>query len=159
MKRAAPRIDLSKFITYRLSVLSGAWGVASERFYRKRFGLALREWRALAVLSGLDRRGEGAPASEVVRLTSVEKGGVSRALACLEQRGLVTRSWSDQDGRRANVRLTASGRALLRRLTPEALGRQATLASALTPSERKTFFELLEKIEKRVAELAGDSGR
>ncbi|HZM33691.1 MAG TPA: MarR family transcriptional regulator [Burkholderiales bacterium] len=157
MRRLAPRIDLDQFVSYRLSVLSSAWGAASARFYRKRFGLALREWRVLAVLSG--RGGEtGTPASEIVRLTAVEKAGISRALASLERRGLIARAWSDSDGRRSLVALTTNGRALLRRLVPAALARQALLVGALTAVERKTFFTLLGKLERRVAELDGASG-
>jgi DNA-binding MarR family transcriptional regulator len=52
------------------------------------------------------------------------------------------------------VSLTAAGRALLRRLAPAALERQASLTSALTAAELKTFFRLLEKLEKRAAALA-----
>ena len=156
MRRRAPRIDLDQFASYRLSVLSGAWGAASERFYRQRFGLALREWRVLAVLSRLERSDDAMPASEIVRLTAVEKAGISRALASLERRGLVVRAWSESDGRRAQVTLTAAGRSLLRRLAPAALARQASLLSALTPGERRTFFALLEKFERRVAELGGE---
>ncbi len=155
MRRRAPRIDLDQFVTYRLSVLSSTWGAASERIYRQRFGLALREWRVLAVLSRLERSDDAMPASEIVRLTAVEKAGISRALASLERRGLVARAWSQSDGRRAHVTLTAAGRSLLRQLAPAALVRQAALLSALTPRERRTFFALLEKLERRVAELGG----
>jgi DNA-binding MarR family transcriptional regulator len=155
MSRLAPRIDLDQFVSYRLSVLSSAWGAASARFYREGFGLALREWRVLAVLSRRDAEPYGTPASEIVRLTAVAKAGVSRALASLERRGLVARAWSESDGRRSQVALTAAGRALLRRLAPAAFARQAYLVGALTPAERRTFFALLEKLERRVAELGG----
>lgn len=154
MRRRAPAIDLDQFVSYRLSVLSGTWGAASHRFYRRRFGLALREWRVLAVLSRLDGTAGGVPASEIARLTAVEKAGISRALAALERRGLVERTWSEADGRRSQVSLTPAGRALLRRLVPAALERQASLVCALTAAERRTFFRLLEKLEKRAAALA-----
>lgn len=157
MKRPRTRIDLENFISYRLAVISGAWGAASERFYRRHFGLALREWRVLAVLSRFGASGVAA-AGEIARLTSVGKGGISRALASLERRRLVAREWSDEDGRRSTVRLTGRGRALLQRLAPAALARQAALVSALTPRERRTFFGLLDKVERRVAELAADPG-
>lgn len=152
MPRPAPRIELEQFVMYRLSVLSGTWDAASGRFYR-RFGLALREWRVLAVLSTLDGR-SAVPASEIVRLTAVEKAGVSRALAALERRGLVLRTDSDQDGRRSEVELTAAGRALLRKLAPAAMKRQAGVVSVFTPAERAAFFRLLEKLEARVAQLS-----
>lgn len=153
MRRRAPSIDLDQFVSYRLSVLSGIWGAASGHFYRRRFGLALREWRVLAVLSRLDESAGGVPASEIARLTAVEKAGISRALAALERRGLVEREWSEADGRRSQVTLTTAGRALLRRLIPAALARQASLLAAFTPAERRTFFALLRKLERRVEEL------
>jgi DNA-binding MarR family transcriptional regulator len=150
MSRPPPRIDLGQFVSYRLSVISARWAAATERFYRQRFGLALREWRVLAVIPPAG----GMPVAEVVRRTSVDKAGVSRALSALERRGLLERVWSEEDARRAEVRLTAKGRALLQRLAPAALARQAALKKAFTPSELRTFFMLLDKLEQRVQQLA-----
>jgi DNA-binding MarR family transcriptional regulator len=147
----APRIDLDRFLSYRLSVISARWAAATGRFYRRRFGLALREWRVLAVLPSVG----AAAVTDVVRRTAVDKAGVSRALASLQRRGLVQRLPSKQDARRAEVRLTARGRALLRRLAPAALARQAALKGAFSAAELRSFFALLDKLERRVSQLAG----
>jgi DNA-binding MarR family transcriptional regulator len=151
-------------VTYRIAVLSALWSAASGRFYRKGFDLALREWRVLAVLSRMDaadgRDGAGGPpmAGELARLTGVEKAGVSRALAALARRGLVETTRSEDDARRSGVALTRAGRALLKRLAPAALERQASLVSVFSPAERRTFFALLEKLERRAVELGGEKG-
>jgi DNA-binding MarR family transcriptional regulator len=157
MSRLAPRIDLDQFLTYRISVFAAVWGAATGRFYRERFGLALREWRVLAVLSREDGTPGGTPAREIARLTAVDKAGVSRAIASLERRGLLAREGSVEDGRRSGVSLTAAGRALIGRLAPAALARQASLVSVLTRAERRTFLALLRKLEGRAAELANSA--
>lgn len=153
MSRPFPQIELERFVSYRMAVVSGRWAAATERFYRERFGLVLREWRVLAVMSRASRV-QGMMPGEIARLTAVDKAGVSRALAALERRGLIERSASGRDARRSHVRLTARGRVLLRRLAPAALRRQARLAGALDPSERATFFRLLDKLELRIAEMS-----
>jgi DNA-binding MarR family transcriptional regulator len=147
--RRAPPIDLSRFVTYRMSVLSGRWAVATERFYRERFGLSLREWRVLGVMP---RQGSIGPV-EIVRLTALDKAGVSRALAALERKGYVRRGGNADDARKVAATLTARGHALLRRLVPAALARQASLTAALSAAELDAFFALLEKLERRADAL------
>lgn len=153
MPKRAPRIDLDTFVSYRLAVLSAAWGAASGRFYRERFDLALREWRVLAVLSKVSDEDGEASASDLARLSGVEKAGVSRALAALARRRLVSSVVSRVDARRILVSLTEKGRVLIDRLAPEALARQGALVAIFSATERATFFALIEKLERRVAAL------
>ena len=47
-------LDLEHFLPYRLSVLSNTISAAIARDYGERFGLAVTEWRVLAVLGRSD---------------------------------------------------------------------------------------------------------
>ena len=56
--RNAP-LDLDRFVPYRIATLGNLLVRSGSKVYARRFGLAIREWRILAVL------GEGRPLSEV----------------------------------------------------------------------------------------------
>jgi DNA-binding MarR family transcriptional regulator len=73
---------------------------------------------------------------ELALRTHTDQSSVSVVVARLARRGLVTRAESRADGRRAEVRLTVAGRALLRR-SPEST--QTRLIGALKglPRERR----------------------
>jgi DNA-binding MarR family transcriptional regulator len=73
---------------------------------------------------------------ELAARTHTDQSSVSVVVARLARRGLVTRAESKADGRRAEVRLTVAGRALLRR-SPEST--QTRLIAALDglPRERR----------------------
>src|SRR5690606_42112870 len=73
------RLDLDRFLPYRLSVLSNAVSAAIAREYAERFRLGITEWRVMAVL-GLD---PGLSASEVAGRTALDKVAGSRAVARL----------------------------------------------------------------------------
>ena len=51
-KRTPQRLDLDRFIPYRLSVLTNRVSSAIARQYSDRFELTIPEWRAMAVLGG-----------------------------------------------------------------------------------------------------------
>lgn len=71
----------------------------------QRHGINLSQWRVLAALA--DRPGRSA--SEVVAVTPMDKGIVSRAVAALVDRGLVERRASPTDRRLSHLWLTGDG--------------------------------------------------
>ncbi len=78
-----------------------------------------------------------------LRLTS---GTVSVRLGRLEQRGVVTRAPSSEDGRGVLVTLTTVGVELFDRVAPEHLAHEDVLLSALTPDEADQLAGLLRKL-------------
>ena len=147
-------LSLQKFLPYRCTSLAQRISLSLSRIYTDRFAISIADWRILVTLA---ERGE-ITARELTALTSMDKVRVSRALASLEERGLVKRRPCERDSRAAQVKLTASGRALYRRVVPEALAWEAGLVSALTAKERSTFYSLIDKLETRLDEL-GDQGQ
>ena len=77
--------DLDRLFSYRLSVLSNRISGAISREYHRRFGLAITEWRVMAVLG----RFPGLSAGEVAARTAMDKVAVSRAVARLLERALI----------------------------------------------------------------------
>jgi len=102
-----------------------------------------------------------APQAGVLRLLAAEPGISQRALAArlgsapsrvvvlvdsLETKGLVRRERSITDRRNHELRLTADGGALLRRLGLTAQEHEAELTAPLTEQERTQLAALLEKL-------------
>ncbi len=82
----------------RVARLTGA--VAAQH------GLNLSQWRVLAALGAR----EGLTASQVVAMTPMDKGIVSRAVKTLGEKGLLSRKASATDARQSHLRLTGEGR-------------------------------------------------
>src|SRR5215470_16697842 len=73
------RLDLDRFVPYRLSVLTNRVSSAIARHYSDRFDLSIPEWRVMAVLG----QTPGLSAREVAARTAMDKVQVSRAVASL----------------------------------------------------------------------------
>ena len=151
-RRDGAVLALERFLPYRLSVLTNRVSRLMAREYETRFGIGVSEWRAMAVL------GREAPlsASEVAERTSMDKVRVSRAVAVLRRKGLVERRRDPADGRVVRLSLTARGEAVYRQVAARALAFEERLLAGLRAEERMRLFAFLERLDRRVAELAGE---
>jgi DNA-binding MarR family transcriptional regulator len=148
-KREA-RLDLDRFLPYRLSVLSNRVSGAIARQYSDRFGLSIPEWRVMAVLGGT----QGLSARDVAERTAMDKVQVSRALESLVRARRVARSADTADGRIQRLALTPRGRAIYDEVVPLALHLEEVFLSALKPDERRQFDALMTKLARQ-AHLLG----
>ena len=151
---AGAELDLPRYFPYRLARLAEQVSLAVAAVYAKRFSLSRHEWRILAVLGTR----EVLPTKEIGRLTTLDKMNVSRAVRSLEARGVVTRICDPKDKRERIVALTAAGRALYRKMVPQALEREAFLLAALTPQEAAALDAAIEKLGRAAARAAGEDG-
>jgi len=149
-----PRLDLDRFLPYRLSVLSNRVSDAIARQYSDRFGLSIPEWRVMAVLGGTP----GLSARDVAERTAMDKVQVSRAVESLAREGRVARAADAEDGRVARLSLTSKGRAIYDEVVPLALHLEEIFLSALKPDERRTLDALLAKLVRQ-AHLLGGGGK
>ena len=78
-------------------------------------GLNLSQWRVLAAIAEVP----GRTSVEVVTVTPMDKGIVSRATKALLELGLVRRQASQLDGRISHLHLTPSGHEMYHRLMPQ----------------------------------------
>lgn len=140
----APRLELERFLPYRLSVLSNRISDAIARTYRERFGLAVTEWRVMAVLG----RHRALSAGEVAQRTAMDKVAVSRAVARLLGRGLLARDTHGDDRRRSVLALSPAGRRVHDQVVPLALDYERALLAPLDPDERATLARLLSRLEE-----------
>lgn len=139
------RLDLDRFMPYRLSVLSNRVSGAIAKIYSDRFGLTIPEWRIMAVLGGTP----GLSARDVAERTAMDKVQVSRAVDSLVRARRVARSADAEDGRIQRLALTAKGRAIYDEVVPLALHLEEVFLSALAPEERRQLDALLAKLARR----------
>ena len=143
--RAKP-LDLERFLPYRLDILAESVSRRLSRIYRDKYGLGIPEWRVLAHL------GQYAPitAKAVATHSRMHKTKVSRAVAALEELGLLARSGNDQDRREELLSLTAKGKAAYDDLAPKAADFARHLLDDLSASEQRALEHAIDRLLKKV---------
>lgn len=134
--------DLERLFSYRLSVLSNRISSAISREYHRRFGLAITEWRVMAVLG----RFPGLSAGEVSARTAMDKVAVSRAVARLLERGLIQREIHDDDRRRSVLALSEAGGRVYDEVAPMVMEYHARMFESFTEEERLLLDRLIDKL-------------
>jgi DNA-binding MarR family transcriptional regulator len=144
-RRDTSRLDLFRFVPFRLNRLAAEVSAALAIEYQERYGLDIPEWRVLATLGF---RNDPCSAQYVSDCTRTHKSTISRAVTALLQRRLVERVANADDRREFRLRLTRKGRTLYEELIPRLLSREQDILSCLSAAERKALGTLLGKIEQ-----------
>ena len=141
----ASRLDLFKFVPFRLNRLAAEVSSALSEEYAARHGLDIPEWRVLATLGF---RNEACSAQYIAHCTRTHKSTISRAVTALMKRQIVERVENAEDRREFRLRLTRKGASLYEELIPALLRKEQEIMSCLSAPERKTLALLLGKIEQ-----------
>ena len=144
-RRKASRLDLFRFVPFRLNRLAAEVSNALSREYRARYGLDIPEWRVLATLGF---RSDACSAQYISDCTRTHKSTISRAVTALMERQIIERVENAEDRREFRLRLTRKGRVLYEELIPRLLRKEQEILSCLSPRERKDFVAMLGKIEE-----------
>jgi DNA-binding MarR family transcriptional regulator len=139
------RLDLFRFVPFRLNRLAAEVSAALSSEYQERYGLDIPEWRVLATLGF---RNDACSAQYIAHCTRTHKSTISRAVTALMTRQLVERVENEDDRREFRLRLTRKGKALYEELIPRLLRREQEILSCLSVQERKNFALMLGKIER-----------
>jgi DNA-binding MarR family transcriptional regulator len=111
------RLNLSDYLPYLINRVGSALVARFTADALAARHLTIDMWRVLVALSN----NGGQRQVDLAGLTSIESSTLSRLITRLMRRGLVTRIRSDRSSREVVVRLTARGKALVRRLIPIAV--------------------------------------
>ena len=136
------QLELENFLPYRLSILSNHISQTISGLYGQRFGLAVTEWRIMAVLGRFPELSAG----EVAERTAMDKVAVSRALARLLERGLVQRDTHGSDRRRSVLELSPVGYTVYDEVAPMTLACERRLLDPLSEDERVLLARLIDKL-------------
>ena len=143
--RGVDGFDLTSFFPYRLAVFAERVSLSVSQLYADRFDLTRAEWRVVAAL-GANRT---MAAKDIGPYSTLDKMQVSRAVARLEERGLIRRDEDTSDRRAKILSLTPAGRALHRRIVPLVRAREDWLLGALDPAERLLFERFMRDVQAR----------
>lgn len=138
------RLDLFKFVPFRLNRLAAEVSSALAVEYQERHGLDIPAWRVIATLGF---RNDACSAQYISQCTRTHKSTISRAVTTLLHDGLIERVENEADRREFRLQLTRKGRALYEELFPQLLRREDEILACLSTQERKQLSALLGKIE------------
>ncbi len=143
-------LELEHFLPYRLSILSNRISQTISGLYGQRFGLAVTEWRIMAVLGRYPELSAG----EVAERTAMDKVAVSRALARLLERGLVQRDTHGDDRRRSVLELSPVGYTVYDEVAPMALECERRLLAGLDENDRAQLDLLIAKLAEGIGNIS-----
>jgi DNA-binding MarR family transcriptional regulator len=141
-----------KSINFHVHALASSLFKGAAQYYGAHFGVGLPEMR---VLSNLGREGPLA-AHQIVTLTAMDKGLVSRVLTTLSRRRFVTSSTPKTDPRRRTWQLSRAGQDLVDRLRPEWHRREAIIQAGLSAAEQTVLSDLLQRMFVASEKLRAD---
>ena len=142
--KLSARLDLFKFVPFRLNRLAAEVSSALSAEYQARYGLDIPEWRVLATLGF---RNDPCSAQYIAHCTRTHKSTISRAVTTLMKRQMIERVENADDRREFRLRMTGKGKALYEELIPRLLRREQEILSCLSAQERKNLAALLGKVE------------
>jgi DNA-binding MarR family transcriptional regulator len=152
MKRADDPRLLRALLSHRVLVLSNTLARAASRYYPRRFGVRLAEWRVIDALHA----GPGISANQISRWLRTDKAWVARSVERLIAAGYVKRRPDPRHGRRLLLSLTAKGERTYAAIAIAARRRHDNLLAALPAGQRKALESSLERLQARAAAMLAE---
>ena len=79
-------LDLDRYVPALITFIANKLSRSATRVYQKRFGVNVTEWRIMRCW----RSSRAFPPARICHVIGFDKGPVSRTLAVMQKRGLVT---------------------------------------------------------------------
>jgi DNA-binding MarR family transcriptional regulator len=135
-------VVVEDLLNYKLSRLLASSGSMVTRLCEGRYGITRREWRLICILAS---QGAMSP-SMLAQHAHLTRARISRHIADLTEKKLVSRQTVATDRRRWEVVLTASGRSIHDELFPQSVKFNNMVLRALSPAELRRFDAALAKL-------------
>ncbi|MBU2983182.1 MarR family transcriptional regulator [Lentibacter algarum] len=136
--------QLQGFLPYLLNQAAEESSLAFQRIYKDRYGMLRTEWRVLFHLGIYGTLS----AKEIGERTKMHKTKISRAVAKLEERRLLTRQRDEADRRLEYLTLTAAGQAAYVDLRSVAKEYDAGLAEQFSPEDIAKLRQMLRHLAR-----------
>jgi DNA-binding MarR family transcriptional regulator len=136
-------------LSYRVACLLASSGALVVRLCEGRYGISRREWRLIAKLADY---GPLSP-SDLARHAQCDRPLVSRAIADMVAKGLVSRSNEAGNKRKVTVELTGKGQALHAEIFPQTAAIGSRILQALSPEEVRAFEHALDVLTASAKEV------
>jgi len=150
-----PRL-LRGLLSHRVLVLSNTLALAASRYYLRRFGVRLAEWRVLDAVHA----GRGISARRISQWLHTDKAWVGRSVERLIGSGYVRRRPDPGHGRRLLLALTPKGERMYAVIASAARRRNDNVLAVLPLAERKVLERALKRLQARAGAMLSepDSG-
>src|SRR3954465_10057733 len=148
-----PTLDLDRYVPAFITFIANKLSNSATAFYQRQFGVNVTEWRIMSLLA----IEPAIPASRICHVIGFDKGPVSRTLAGLEKRGLISIRTDPNDGRTHSISLTAKGRAIHDKVIVAAFERERRLLSCLDKDEREVLIDLLRRLHENLGAVTGST--
>lgn len=135
-------LDLERYVPALITFIGNKLSRSATVLYQRNFGVNVTEWRILSLLA----IEPGIPAARICQVIGFDKGPVSRTLAVMQTRGLVTIATDPDDGRSHSITLTPRGRTVHDQVIAVALDRERRLLNCLREDEREQLIKLLLRV-------------
>lgn len=140
------------FIAVLITTVATRLSRGSTNFYRARWNIGMLDWRVLLVLERTQALNVGA----LAEAAGLDKAAVSRSLAALQERGIVTVEQTRSRGRAAFAALTPAGRALCADVLAASLARQDGLFEAFPKQDADALAATLRRFAQALDEVGWD---
>ncbi len=144
---------LDRRTSYRFSIIARRHTRCLADMHASRFGLSVNGWKLLSVIEYFGPLS----ASEAGSHTSLEPAKVTRGIDALAEQGLVLRREDPVDRRRTILSLSAKGKRIHDKVEEVSRALEQELLRVLSPAERETLDHVLDKLERRSAEVCARS--
>ena len=145
-------VTIMDLVSYRVARTASLMSRGAAMRYRREFGVNLGEWRALALLA------VSAPQSlvQLSRAAGLDKAQMSRVVASLIERGLVSREPGAASRRLIELTLTTAGERVYAGLIAAAASRDQQFRRAVTPQELLVLEHVLAKLSDQARHLINE---
>jgi DNA-binding MarR family transcriptional regulator len=153
--QASPKgqtVPLHQRFGYRFNMIGAALGQHTLLHVQREFGLNLAEYRIMNSLATFD----SPSIKDIARNSQLDKAHVTRSLARLIKRGLVTQIVDQRDRRLRVVGLTAAGRQIAAAFGPFQDERQKRLERRLKASELRIFWKAMAALSDEAEQMLDD---
>lgn len=140
--------DLNRHLTYRLARLQSQLSAQATDILKQHTKISLSEWRVLALLTDPTITFQ----KDVLKAMGLDKAQISRTLKRLSEKKLIILTSDKQDQRNRLVTITDEGKALVQKMVPIMLKRQAHLQSDFNETELINLFSYIEILEKKTGQ-------
>jgi len=147
--------QLEKFFPYLVRIYYRAVSQSVSSIYEKDYGLAVSEWRAMAVLGNSK---EPLSAGEIVTRSSIDKVKVSRAIAGLTKAGYLERRVDEGDRRKVALQLTRSGYYVFEELVEKVQDLENKLLEGFSAEEKELLLSFMARVRNNAQDLDKGSG-
>lgn len=138
---------------YRMAFITNFYREPLLRRMEQEFGIIRPEWTVLICLSFRD----GLNPRDICEITEQPRNTISRAVAALVGKGLVSRDEDPKDARRKLLHITDRGRQIYEAIMPMFVERERRMLEHLDAEERRQLDQILEKLCRAAPSWTSDA--